>query len=127
MVRILRLFLGLSATAGIVVSVLLYLASFRGHTVDTLWACIAVLIVGAVASSAMVYIVEYPESKARHFFINGFAKGMPKWTAALVSFFWLLFATHLGLFAMKSGLAYPALRNGQYALVDRGQIVRIIT
>jgi hypothetical protein len=70
-------------------------------------------------------ISEYSKFKKSSF--KEFRKGLPEWTTLCE---WVLASVVLGhvvWFGMHSSAGIPALRNGQYVIESRGQVLRMIS
>jgi hypothetical protein len=123
-----RWFLAIVAASGFAGSILVYVQSFRGATMSSIILLLTVLGTGVVALTVVMYVAEYPSSTQRGFWLGGFARGIPAQSArwAMIAF-WLVVFGHFLWFAVKNDFGVPDFSAGQYALVDRGRIVKVLS
>lgn len=121
-----RIFAFLSA-CGFFASAAGFTSSFFGRQPERTLPWLALLFIGVVVVLLPVFLLEYPTSREPTFFYNGFAKGLPAWVApcvwilqlvALAQFTWLLY---------HFGFGVPAIRDGEYVIESRGQILQVIS
>jgi hypothetical protein len=125
--EIFRRSLAIASAGGLLASVVIYIASYYGGTMDAIAGWAIVLHIGIFVLLLPMCVVEYSALKQRTFFLKGFARGMPKWVVPGVKLLVLFFAIHFVLFLMQSHAAAPEIRNGEYVLNDHGRIIKALT
>jgi hypothetical protein len=118
--------LALASACGIAVSTLLYIKSFYRTSIgeSLLWTSI-ILGVGAVAVSGPLYILEYPAS--RSYRLKAFKRQLPTWFAPSSNLLWLVVLGHFLWFAAHSGAGVPGTKDGQYVIITRGKVLKILS
>jgi hypothetical protein len=119
--------LAIISICGLLASIVIYVQSYRGATMDGIARWAILLHIGIFVLLVPMYAMEYPAVKQRSFFLKGFARGMPKWVVPGIRSLGLFFAIHLVLFLVQSHAAVPEVMNGEYVLNDHGKIVRALT
>jgi hypothetical protein len=127
MILLLRRSLSILAACGLVAAVVVYVASFMGTTMDSLFKWAVFLHVGVFVLLLPMHAVEYSSIRNSKFFWDAFSKGLPKWTVRSIQLLGLFFAVHFVLFLVQSHAASPEIKNGEYVLNNHGQIVRVLT
>ena len=125
MIQIVRRFIAVLAACGIAVSILAYVESLSGATIDDMLPSVAVLVIGAIVLQIPIFVLE--RSSLRRFYWKGFARGMPSWVVPFVKLFWLIFLAHLFWFFVRSGAGVPIIKDGQYIISSRGRILKVLT
>jgi hypothetical protein len=125
MIWLTRKFLASAAACGLTASVLVYVESYFGMTMDGIARWATGLHVGIFALLLPMYAVEYSAVNGRTFFWKEYARGMPKWIVPGVKALGLFFAIHFILFLVQSHAAAPEIKNGQFVLNNHGKIVKI--
>lgn len=114
------------AACGLIAGLALYLNSFFGGTLRSNLVAIAALGGGAIATGLMMFYLAYPVSKRRTFLARDFADAMPGWVLPLTRFLWFLVLLHLAWLFIQGRGGVAVVRDGQYALASRSQILRLI-
>jgi hypothetical protein len=127
MIQVVRRSLAIASACGLLASVVLYIESYCGATMNRIARWAIVLHIGIFALFAPMCAIEYSSIRQRSFFYKGFAREMPKWVAPSINLLGLFFAIHFVLFLVQSHAAVPEIRNGVYVLNDHGRIVRALT
>jgi hypothetical protein len=127
MIQVVRRGLVTVSVCGLIASVVIYIASYRGATMDGIARWAIVLHIMVFVLLLPMYAFEYSTVRQRTFFWKGFAQGMPKWVVHSIKLLALFFAVHFVLFLMQSHASTPDVKNGEYALDDHGKIVKILT
>ena len=127
MIQVVRRSLAIVSVSGLLASIVIYVASYRGATMDSIGRWAIVLHIGIFVLLLPMYAVEYPSVRQRIFFPKGFARGMPKWVVPGIKLLALFFAVHFVLFLMQSHASAPEIKNGEYVLSDHGKIVKTLT
>jgi hypothetical protein len=127
MIRASRKFLATAAALGLAASVVAYIGSYFGTTMDTLFRWAVVLHIGVFALLLPMYAIEYSALKDRTFFWKRFAQGLPNWVVPGIKLLGLFFAIHFVLFLVQSHAASPEVKNGEYVLNNHGKIVKVLT
>lgn len=120
-----RTSLAFLSLCGIALSVVAYIESFSGTTIDDRYQWMGVLIAGAIALQIPMFFLE--RSRLRTFFWKGLAQGMPKWAVNGIKLAWLIAVAHLIWFFVESQRAVPIIHDGQFVLSSRGRIVKVLT
>jgi len=128
MMPIIHRFLAFLSACCIAASILGYMYSFSGTSVDKilLWGLL-LLIPGWMALLVPMYVLEYPLSRTPSFCWKGFARGMPSWVAPCSWLLSLIAIAHLVWLAVQNGWGVPEIVNGQYVLESRGRILKVLT
>jgi hypothetical protein len=127
MIQVVRRSLAIVSVSGLLASIVIYVASYRGATMDSIGRWAIVLHIGIFVLLLPMYAVEYPAVRQRIFFPKGFARGMPEWVVPGIKLLALFFAVHFVLFLMQSHASAPEIKNGEYVLSDHGKIVKTLT
>ena len=127
MISAARRFLAVISICGLALSVVAYIGSFIGTTMDGIFRWAIVLHVGIFVLLLPMYGVEYTALKNRSFFWKGFAQAMPRWVVPCVKVLGVFFFVHFVLFLVQSHAAAPEIKNGEYVLNDHGRLVKILT
>ncbi len=122
-----RRFLASLSACGIATSLIAYIESFSATRVDSTFRWSIILIPGWMALFIPIYALEYPASRAPSFSWKGFARGMPSWVVLCSRLLFLIAIGHLAWFAVHSGWGVPTIRDGQYVLIARGRVLKILT
>ena len=121
-----RIFAVLSAF-GLAASVVAYVGSYIGMSMESMFPWSFVLHVGVFILLLPMYGIDYSVVKDRTFFWKGFAQGMPRSVVPGIRVLGLFFAVHFVLFLIRSHAAAPEIKNGEYVLNKHGQIVKVLT
>jgi hypothetical protein len=105
MILMIRRILAVLAGCGLVASVLAYLGSYVGTTMDGLFRWAIVLHIGIFILLLPMYALDYSAVKARTFFWKGFSQGMAKWVVPTIKLLGVFFAIHFFLFLIQSHAA----------------------
>lgn len=127
MIQLIRRGLAILAICGLFASIVIYTASYRGTTMDSIAKWAIGLHVGVFVLLLPMYAVEYSKVKQRTFFWKGFARGMPKWVVPGIKLLGLFFVVHFVLFLTQSHASAPEIKDGQYVLNDHGRTVKPLT
>lgn len=127
MIQLVRKGLAILSVCGLFASIVIYTASYRGTTMDSVAKWAIVLHVGVFVLPLPMYAVEYSKVKQRTFFWKGFARGMPKWVVPGIKLLGLFFVVHFVLFLTQSHASAPEIKDGQYVLNDHGRTVKTLT
>jgi hypothetical protein len=133
MVTIVRKFLAGLSAVGIAVSIVAYIESLSGTTVDDMLPWVIVLLIGAVAIQISTFVLkrssvlERSSLKDRVFFWRRFARGMPRWVGIFVKLLWVIVLAHFVWFFIESHGGVPVIQDGQWILSNRGRIVKVLT
>src|ERR1700733_3880157 len=127
MIQVVRRSLAIVSVSGLFASIVIYIASYRGATMDGIARWAIVLHIGTFVLLLPMYAVEYSTVRQRTFFSKGFARGMPKWVVPGIKLLALSFAVHFVLFLAQSHASAPEIKNGEYVLNDHGKIVKTLT
>jgi hypothetical protein len=127
MTPVLRKILATLSAFGFAVSILVYIESFSGATMDNTSQCVILLGFCVLALMIPIHILEYPSSKDWNFYWKGFARGMPGWIVPCNWLFFLIFIAHVIWLAVQSKLGVPTISDGQYVLSSHGNILKVIT
>ena len=127
MILMIRRILAVMAACGLFASVLAYIGSYVGTTMDSLFRWAIVLHIGVFILLLPMYMLEYSAVKARSFFWQGFSQAMPSWVVPTLKLLGVFFAIHFILFLIQSHAASPQFKNGEYVLDNHGQIVKVLT
>lgn len=122
-----RRILAALAGCGLFASVIAYIGSYIGTTMDSVFRWAILLHIGIFVLLLPMYMLEYSTVKARSFFWKGFSRGMPSWVIPTIKLLGVFFAIHFLLFLIQSHAASPQVVNGQYVLDNHGQIVKVLT
>ena len=121
-----RLLAGVSAF-GIAVSIVAYLESLSGATIDDMPHLMTVVVFGAIAIQIPMFVIERSSVKSRAFFWKGFARATSRWAVFFVGLFWLIAVAHFIWFFIRGHHAVPVIKDGQFILSSRGRIVKALT
>ena len=122
-----RKLIAIVAACCLAVSVIAYVGSYLGMTMNGLLPLAAALHIGAFLFMVPMIVIEYPQVRERKYFWKKFSKDMPVWVAPTIKMLGLFFAFHFGLFQLQSHGASPQIENGEYVLNSHGHIMRLIT
>ncbi|HEY6445780.1 MAG TPA: hypothetical protein VIY53_04915 [Acidobacteriaceae bacterium] len=120
-------FLAIASAFGLAASLVAYLASFFGVTLESSFKYAFVLHIGFFALLSPMFATERSGIRDRSFFWSGFAQGQPDWAVPTIKALGLFLAINFALFLIQSHAASPEIRDGQYVLNDHGAILRTIT
>jgi hypothetical protein len=127
MIPITRRFLAVLSACGIATSVLAYIESFSGATIDNSLQWVILLGIGVFALAIPIYILECPSPTNRNFWWKRFARGMPSWVVPCVYLSVLVVIGHFVWYFVQGGFGVPAIKDGQYVLDNRGRILKVLT
>jgi hypothetical protein len=127
MIQAVRRGLAIVSGCGFLASVVIYVQSYRGTTMDRIARWAIILHIGIFVLLAPLYAMEYHAVRQRSFFLKGFAREMPTWVVPGVRSLGLFFAIHFVLFLVQGYAAVPEVMNGGYVLNDHGRIARTLT
>jgi len=127
MIQVVRRSLAIVSVCGLVASIVIYVASYRGATMDGIARWAIALHIGIFVLLLPMYAAEYSSVRQRTFFWKGFTQGMPKWIVPSIKLLSLFFAVHFVLFLTQSHASAPEIKDGKYVLSDHGRIVRALT
>ena len=127
MIQVVRRSLAIVSGSGLFASIVIYIASYGGATMDAIFRWAIVLHIGIFVLLLPIYAVEYSTVRQRTFFSKGFARGMPRWVVPSTKLLALFFAVHFVLFLAQSHGSAPEIKNGEYVLNDHGKIVKTLT
>jgi hypothetical protein len=127
MVPVVRKSLAIVSASGLFASIVIYIASYRGATMDGIARWAIVLHIGIFVLLLPMYAVEYSAIRQRTFFSKGFARGMPGWVVPGIRWLALFFTVHFVLFLTQSHASAPEIKNGEFVLNDHGKIVKTLT
>jgi hypothetical protein len=102
MVLVFRRILAFLAGCGLAASIVAYIGSYEGKTLDSLSFWPFVLHLGVFALLLPMFAVEYSAVRDRTFFWNEFARRMPKWVVPAIKMLGLIFLLHFFLFLARS-------------------------
>jgi hypothetical protein len=122
-----RRFLACLSACGIAASVLVYIESFSGATIDNNWRWEILLGIGVFAVSIPLHILEYPSSQKWNFYWKKYAQCMPSWVVPCDKLFWLIAIAQGVWFLIHSGGGAPTIMDGQYVLDSRGRVLKVLT
>ena len=122
-----RWLLAILSLAGLAVSVVVYVASFKGLTLDRMGIWVFVLHVGIFLPLIPMYGIESSAIRDRTFFWDGFKRGKPSWALPLIQILGLFFFAHFVLFFLISHGASPKIVDGRFVLDSHGQIKKLLT
>jgi hypothetical protein len=126
-VSVTRRFLAILSLAGLAASMVVYVGSFKGLTLNGMGSWMFVLHVGIFVLLIPMYAIEYPGIRNRTFFRDGFRLDKPVWVCYMVHFFGAFFIIHFILFFLVSHGAAPKIVDGKFALDNHGQITKWLT
>jgi len=126
-VSVTRRFLAILSLAGLAASLVVYVGSFKGLTLDRMGSWMFVLHVGIFVLLIPMYAIEYPGIRNRIFFRDGFRRGKPVWAYYMVHFFGAFFFIHFILFFLVSHGSAPKIVDGKFVLDNHGQITKWLT
>jgi hypothetical protein len=127
MVTIVRKFLAGLSAIGVAVSIVVYIESLSGKTLDDMFPWVIMLLIGAVVIHIPIFVLERSSLKDRTFFLRGFARGMPRWVVPFVKLLWLIVLAHFVWLFVESHGGVPIIQDGQWILSSRGRIVKVLT
>lgn len=123
-----RLVLAIVAGCGLAASIVVYIASFVGLTLnDSSFLYALVLHAGVFALFAPMCWVERRAVADRTFFMKGFAAGKPSWAVPAVQILGTFALINFVLFLILSRACSPEILNGQFILNDHGTIKKVLT
>jgi hypothetical protein len=120
-VSVTRRFLAVLSFAGLAASMLVYLGSFRGLTLDRMGGWIFILHVGVFVLLIPMYAIEDSGIRNRTFFWDGFRRGKPAWAYYMFQLFGTFFIVHFILFLLVSHGAAPKIVDRKFVLDNHGQ------
>lgn len=126
-IKAIRRVLAIVAACGLAASVVTYIESYVGTTMDTLSRSAILLHLGVFVLILTMYARDHSAVKDRTFFWKGFSQGRPKWVVPTIKLLGLFFVVHFVLFLVQSHAASPEIRGGQYVLNNHGRIVKVLT
>jgi hypothetical protein len=126
-IKAIRRFLAIVAACGLAASIVTYIGSYVGTTMDSLSRSGFLLHLGVFVLILPMYALDYSAVKDRTFFWEGFSKGMPKWVVPTIKLLGLFCVVHFVLFLVQSHAASPEITDGQYVLNNHGRIVKVLT
>jgi hypothetical protein len=126
-ISISRWLLAVLSLAGFAASIVIYIASFRGLTLDRMGIWAFALHVGIFLPLIPLYAIEYPAIRDRTFFRDGFKRDKPRWAVPLIQSFALFFIVHFVLFFLVGYGASPKVVDGKFVLDNHGQIKKLLT
>lgn len=112
------------STSGFLACLLAYVYSFFGSSVDVVLRLGVVLGIGAAGLVTHIYIHENPAMRDP---LGGITRNMPGWVALVAKCLALVAAAHLVWSIFRSGPGAPGVVNGQYALVNRGRVLKLLS
>jgi hypothetical protein len=121
-----RRFLAVVSVFGLAISVVIYIASYFGSTMDTLWHWALLLHLGIFVLVLPMFALEYSSIKNSVFFWKGFKEGRPAWTVSAITAGGIVFIFHFVFFLIQSHGASPQIKDGDYVLDDHGQIIKLL-
>ena len=127
MVSLIRRILAVVSACGAGVSLVAYIESYRGTTMEDVFPSAVVIHIGVFMLVLPMFAVEYSAVPHRTFFWKEFAQGMPKSVVPTIKILGLFFVVHFVLFLVQSHTASPEIKDGQYVLNNHGQIVKVLT
>jgi hypothetical protein len=127
MIQVVRRSLAIVSASGLFASIVIYIASYHGATMDSIARWAIVLHIGIFVLLLPMYVVNYSTLRQRAFLWKGFARGMPRWVVPSIKLLALFFAVHFALFLAQSQASAPETKNGKYVLNDHGKIVKTLT
>ena len=101
MVPFIRRYLAIVSACGFATAVLIYVDSFRGTTMDSIFRWAIFLHIGVFLLLLPMYVIEYSATKRRTFFWK-FTGGLPEWTVRSIQVLALFFIFHIPLFLVQS-------------------------
>ena len=122
-----RRLLAVLSACGLAISIVAYVKSLSGATTDDLNLWVALLVVGALALQIPIPFLEHSWTEDRRLFWKRLWQGMPRWASVCVNLFWLIAIAHLLWFFVRSEVAIPIVKEGQYVLSSHGRIRRVLT
>ena len=127
MIQLVHKGLAIVSACGLLAGLVVYIASYRGATIDAIARWAIALHVGVFTLLLPMYAVEYSQVRQRTFFWRGFGRNMPKWVISAIKLLGLFFVVHFVLFLAESHASSPELKDGQYVLDDHGTTIRTLT
>jgi hypothetical protein len=122
-----RRFLAVVSIFGLAASIVAYIASYFGSTMDSLWRWALLLHPGVFILVLPMFALEYSSIKNRVFFWTAFKQGRPTWTVQAITLTALFFLFHFVIFLIESHAASPEIKDGDYVLNNHGHIVKVLT
>jgi hypothetical protein len=122
-----RRLIAVIAAGAFVASVVVYLYSFKGLTLDAMGYWVFALHGGIFLFFVPMCVIEHSSLTKQTFFWKEFNKGKPGWVYFFINFLGLIALVHFVLFLVLSHAASPQIMNGQYVLNGHGQIRKILT
>src|SRR5580698_1764834 len=123
MVQVIRRSLEFASVCGLLASILIYIASYLGATMESIAYAAIVLHGGIFVTLLATSVVQYKD----HPFWRSNRIKPPKPVARAMTVLALFFAFHFFLFLVQSHGAAPAIRDGEYVLNNHGHIIGVIT
>jgi hypothetical protein len=127
MIQVVRRSLAIASASGLFASIVIYMASYRGATMDNIAPWAIVLHIGTLVLLLPMCLVNYSTLSQGSFLCQGFGRGMPRWVVPSIKLLGLFFAVHFALFLTQSHASAPENKNGKYVLNDQGKIVKTLT
>jgi hypothetical protein len=112
---------------GFAASVVAYIASYGGTTMNSMFRVAILLHLGVFGLLLPMFGIEYSAINKRTFLWKGFGRGMPRWVVPGIKALGLFFIAHFLFFLTSSHAAAPEIINGEYVLNDHGRIVKVLT
>jgi hypothetical protein len=126
-VSVTRRFLAILSLAGLAASMVVYVGSFKGLTLDRMGSWMFVLHIGIFVLLIPMYAIEYPGIRNRTFFRHELRRGKPVWAYYMGQLFGAFFLIHFILFFLVSHGAAPKIVDGKFALDNHSQITTWLT
>jgi hypothetical protein len=126
-ISVTRRYLAILSLAGLAASMVVYVGSFKGLTLDRMGSWMFVLHVGIFVLLIPMYAIEYPGIRKRTFLRDGFRRDKPVWAYYMVQLFGAFFIIHFVLFLLVSHGAAPRIVDGKFCLDNHGQITKWLT
>jgi hypothetical protein len=127
MMFMMRRVLAVLSTAGLAASVTVYLGSYFGMTMDSIFREALVLHICVFVLLFSVYRSTGGWVKNYASFWQRYSQGVPRWIGPAVKLLAVFFAIHFCLFLIQSHAASPQIKDGQYVLDNHGQILKVLT
>jgi hypothetical protein len=127
MIVLLRRLLAVAAMFGLTASLIIYVISFLGFTMEKLGWWAVVLHVGVLAIFTPLAITENSALKERAFFWTIFGSSKPAWVLRSIQIVGCAALVHFVLFMVWAHSSSPQILNGQFVLNDHGTIRQVLT
>jgi hypothetical protein len=123
---LIRRILAIISACGFATAVVVYIRSFTGTTMNTIFRWAIFLHIGIFLLLLPMYAIEYPSIKSRMFW-KAFSQGLPKRAVRSIQLLMFFFIFHFLFFLVQSHASAPEIKNGEYILDDHGKTVRVLT